>query len=229
MLRLEATHGADVLSSSYSKLSKWILACTKEAEGNADASPADILAFSLSWLIALLDAGAVKAKAISQDWFDKPDESGVGPLKKCFAVREILSCLIPGWLEDLPTNDETMKSLREECKAVVQKFESYQTVMQDFSPRSLADSQAAPIDIYIESLQTKAARQLALVLYDLFAGSMDGPIAKTLLDEANVGKKIKEIDWLHKDSTLTSLKELDRLLNAHKNVVRLAQPVNTHI
>ena len=229
LLRLVAKHGADVLSSSYSKLSKIILLCVKEAEGNADASPADILAFALSWLSALLDAGGVKPKSISQDWFDKPDDTGVGPLKKCFAVREILSCLIPGWLEDLPTNDETMRSLRDECKAVIQKFDIYETVMQEFSPVSLADSQGAPIDKYIESLQTKAARQLALVLYDLFAGTLDGPIAKSLQDEANVGKKIKEIDWLHKDSTLTSLKELDRLLNAHKNIIRLAQFVNTHI
>ena len=84
----------------------------------------------------------------------------------------------------------------------------------------LADSQTNFIDSYTESLSTKAGKQLARVLYDLFADSEQEAITKILSDEVNSGKKIKDVDWLQAGSTMTSLKELDRLLNAHKHVVR---------
>ena len=65
------------------------------------------------------------------------------------------------------------------------------------------------------TLSTKTGKQAAEVMFDLMSGEDDVAISKVM----STTQPLAASQWICKDSNLEGLKELHRLVTAHKNTV----------
>ena len=223
-----------VLSDGYAKIVKIIQICNKEALASSQ-SAAELVAYVLGYLWTSFKTGTRQPKKLSMDVLDNTTVKGnvvPGEILRTLARREIVVNLIASWADDMK-HLAGLKTLEDDLRAAVAVFQDYITLygaISDINTTDQEDAADAPsadattdgapakqqtFEMFLETLATKAGKQAAECMFDIMSGQEDEHIAAQM----HVGSPLASSQWLCAESKIQGLRELWRLLNAHKNTV----------
>ena len=230
---IDRDFGRAVLSDGYAKVAKIIHLCNREALASSQ-STVELVAYVLGYLWTGFKAGTLKPKKLNMDVLDNNTTKGKerpGEILMALARREIVTNLISSWAEDMK-HLAGLKTLEKDLRAAVAVFQDYITLFEaisdiekggeDAADAANADAGAeAPqgkqqtFEAFLETLETKPGKQAANCMFDIMSGAEDDHIAAQI----TIGSPLASSQWVCADSKIQGLRELHRLLNAHKNTV----------
>ncbi len=244
VLRLiETEFGREVVTSGYVKLKKLIEICEKEASLCRE-SIGDAVTWSLEYLYCTLALGSLKPSKVSQEMLESgSSDRQVGIVLRSLAYQEIVTNVIPSWVDDLPAKPE-YDALKTSLKKILADFGDFMRIHERFAgtqradpsdvevlvlnrPNELPDAAAqagegqeveTPMEAYLKTLGNQVEIQLAETLYELMSGQLDTQI-EVLISKRPDGGSLSQMSWCGSSSQIDSLKELERQLCLHKSCI----------
>ena len=249
---IETEFGRDVMTSGYVKVKKVIEICEKEA-GLCRESVADAVAWSLEYLYCSLALGQLKPSKVSQDMLEiGVGKTNVGIVLRSLACQEIVTNLIPSWVDDLPAKAE-YDALKTSLKQILAHFGNFMRIYERFgktqpadpsdvvevlqassgaqSPSLLSGAQSPSavlgeeVETVMEAYIKTLGNQVEIQCAETLYEVMSGHIdyhLEQLISTRKDGQSLSQMSWCGTDSQIEGLKELERQLCLHKSCINAA-------
>ena len=208
--RIERRHGKDVLSNSYTKLSR------VTGQGAALAEKlGQTAAPCIQWLLECLEwqlkYEMIAPANLTVDVLN-PSKSGEVGMIHVAMGRFAIHRSIVAWAEDLASEGTEAQALARPFHEVAHMFSTYPVYEREFDKAQMTEEDGDDVIAPAKRrYPNRVCHMLIDLLYDLMSGVHDAAIRTVLKASAD----IKECNWLE---GLVALRDIYRLLSQHRHV-----------